>query len=175
MHDWLRTKFDSINSINEASGLWDLCRMKWRRATQYNIVNDSYSTWIYRSNGENYNDKILIIITLIQMIMLFIIVRVRVRVTRIVTRVVTLTCAPATMYLTSKSASTTTSFFRTLLKGEMVTDLIISLTAVTLPIMFLSSPPTTCTTSPTTKESTELFDSSSPCHEDETVWSDKMG
>ena len=100
-------------------------------------------------------------ITLIIMITLCMIVKVR---------VYTLTCAPATMYLTSKSASTTTSFLSTLLKGEMVTERIISLTAVTLPIMFLSSPPTTCTTSPTTKESTELFDSSSPCHENGMEW-----
>jgi hypothetical protein len=147
--------------------------MKRRRAAQYDKVNDSYSTWTCLSNSENNNNEILIIITMIMMITLFIIVRVIV--TTIVTRGVTLTCAPATMYLTSKSASTTTSFLRTLLKGEMVTDLIISLTAVTLPIMFLSSPPTTCTTSPTTKESTELFDSSSPYHENETVRCDEMG
>ena len=76
--------------------------------------------------------------------------------------VCTLTCAPATMYFTNNSASTTTSFFRTLLKGEIVTERIISFTDVTLPIMFFNSPPTICTTSPTTNDKTELFDSSSP-------------
>ena len=105
---------------------------------------------------------ITIIIMIIIIIIMIIIIIIMIIMIIIIIIVSTLTCAPATMYLTSSSASTTTSFLRTLLKGEMVTERISSLTDVTLPIIFFSSPPTICTTSPTTNDNTELFDSSSP-------------